>query len=54
MLDLAGVKAGSNVLDVAAGAGGQSIAAARRAGNRTVLATDLSPAILDHAQRAAN
>lgn len=54
MLDLAGVEAGSTVLDVAAGAGGQSIAAGRRVGlDGTVLATDLSPAILQHAQHAA-
>lgn len=54
MLDLAGATTGSNVLDVAAGAGGQSVAAGRRVGpTGTVLATDLSPAILDHAQRAA-
>ncbi len=54
MLDLAGVTAGSKVLDVAAGAGGQSIAAGRWVGpTGTVLATDLSPAILEHAQRAA-
>lgn len=55
MLDLAGVGAGSHVLDVAAGAGGQSVAAGRRVGpTGTVLATDLSPAILEHAQRAAD
>ena len=54
MLDLAGVTLGSNVLDVAAGAGGQSVAAGHRVGpTGTVLATDLSPAILEHAQRAA-
>ena len=54
MLDLAGVTAGSNVLDVAAGAGGQSVAAGRRVGSHgSVLATDLSPAILEHAQQAA-
>jgi SAM-dependent methyltransferase len=54
MLDTAGVTTGSRVLDVAAGAGGQSLAAARRAGpSGTVLATDLSPAILDHAAAAA-
>lgn len=54
MLDLAGVTAGSDVLDVAAGAGGQSVAAGHRVGPKgTVLATDLSPAILEHAQRAA-
>ncbi|MGH1488380.1 MAG: class I SAM-dependent methyltransferase [Acidimicrobiales bacterium] len=54
MLDLAGVSAGSRVLDVAAGAGGQSIAAGRRAGVAgEVLATDLSPTILEYAAKAA-
>jgi SAM-dependent methyltransferase len=54
MLDLAGVGEGSRVLDVAAGAGGQTIAAARRAGaSGAVLATDISPAILEQASRAA-
>ncbi len=54
MLDLAGVETASRVLDVAAGAGGQSIAAGRRVGPEgTVLATDLSPTILEHASRAA-
>lgn len=54
MLDLAGVADGSRVLDVAAGAGGQTLAAARRAGPRgQVLATDISPAILGHAKREA-
>jgi SAM-dependent methyltransferase len=47
MLDAARVTAGSRVLDVAAGAGGQSLAAARRGAQ--VLATDISPAILAHA-----
>jgi SAM-dependent methyltransferase len=50
MLDLAGVGPGSNVLDVAAGAGGQTLAAARRVGaSGRVLATDISPAILEYA-----
>ncbi len=54
MLDLAAVTAGTKVLDVAAGAGGQSIAAARRTGaSGTVLATDISPAILRHAESEA-
>jgi SAM-dependent methyltransferase len=54
MLDLAGVGAGSKVMDVAAGAGGQTIAAARRVGPEgRVLATDISPAILDFAATAA-
>jgi len=54
MLDQAGVGPGARVLDLAAGAGGQSIAAAKRVGPRgSVLATDISPAILDYAAAAA-
>jgi SAM-dependent methyltransferase len=54
MLDLAGVGKGSNVLDVAAGAGGQNLAAARRVGpTGAVLATDISPAILRFAESEA-
>lgn len=54
MLELAGVRAGSRVLDVAAGAGGQSIAAARRSGpSGAVVATDISPKILEFASVAA-
>lgn len=50
MLDAAGVHTGSVLLDVAAGAGGQSLIAARRAGSSgQVLATDISPAILTYA-----
>jgi ubiquinone/menaquinone biosynthesis C-methylase UbiE len=42
MLDMAGVGAGARVLDVAAGAGGQTLAAARRVGpSGSVLATDI-------------
>ncbi|HEX8754057.1 MAG TPA: methyltransferase domain-containing protein [Solirubrobacterales bacterium] len=54
MLDLAEVGPGDRVLDVAAGAGGQSLRAARRVGAAgTVLATDLSSEILRYAERAA-
>ena len=54
MLDLAGVHAGSRVLDVAAGAGEQTLVAARRAGpTGHVLATDISPTILTYAEKAA-
>lgn len=54
MLDLAGVATGSSVIDVAAGAGGQSITAAHRVGpTGHVLATDLSPEILRYAAKAA-
>ncbi len=54
MLDGAGVRSGSAVLDVAAGAGGQTLAAARRAGSSgRVLATDISPTILTYAAKVA-
>lgn len=54
MLEDAGVTAGSRVLDVAAGAGGQTLVAARLAGpTGEVLATDISPAILACAEQAA-
>ncbi|HEX6492948.1 MAG TPA: methyltransferase domain-containing protein [Candidatus Dormibacteraeota bacterium] len=54
MLDAAGVVPGARVLDVAAGAGGQTLAAARRVGpTGSVVATDISPTILTYAARAA-
>ncbi len=54
MLDLAGVASGSRVLDVAAGAGDQTLLAAERVGpGGSVLATDLSGAILEFAAREA-
>lgn len=54
MLNMAEVGPGSRVLDVAAGAGGQSIAAARRVGpDGHVLATDISSNILEFASEAA-
>lgn len=54
MLDAAGVTTGSQVLDVAAGAGGQTLAAARRAGaDGRVVATDISPTILTYAAKQA-
>jgi len=54
MLDLCEVGSGSRVLDVAAGAGGQTIAAARRAGpDGAVLATDISSNILELAEAEA-
>ena len=54
MLDLAEVREGSRVVDIAAGAGGQTIAAARRVGDGgSVLATDISAAILDFAASEA-
>lgn len=54
MLDAARIGPGSRVLDIAAGAGDQTLAAARRAGpTGYVLATDISPAILRYAKAAA-
>ena len=54
MLELARIGEGSRVLDVAAGAGGQTLAAARRVGPRgAVLATDISSRILEFAAREA-
>jgi SAM-dependent methyltransferase len=54
MLDLCALKDGDAVLDVAAGAGEQTLAAARRVGPAgKVLATDISPRILEFAAEAA-
>ena len=54
MLDMAEVGPGSRVLDIAAGAGGQTIAAAKRVGpSGYVLATDISSNILQFASETA-
>ncbi len=54
MLDSARLGEGSRVLDVAAGAGGQTLAAARRVGpTGAVLATDISSNILEFAAKEA-
>lgn len=54
MLDMCGITRGSRVLDVAAGAGEQTLAVARRVGETGhVLATDISPTILEYAESAA-
>src|SRR5262245_6948584 len=54
MLDQARIGTGSQVLDLAAGAGGQTLAAARRVWpSGSVLATDISPEILAFAADAA-
>jgi ubiquinone/menaquinone biosynthesis C-methylase UbiE len=54
MIDMAGLVPGARVLDVAAGAGEQTVAAARRAGREgRILATDISPTILRHAKAQA-
>ncbi|PZS36961.1 MAG: methyltransferase type 11 [Pseudonocardiales bacterium] len=55
MLDLTNVGAGAHVLDVAAGAGGQTLAAARRVGSSgRVLATDIAANLLAYAEQEAN
>src|SRR4029450_9521399 len=54
MLDLADVRTGSRVLDVAAGTGDQTLFAARRVGpNGYVFATDISASMLKLAADAA-
>jgi ubiquinone/menaquinone biosynthesis C-methylase UbiE len=54
LLDAAALKPGDHVLDIAAGTGDQSLLAARRVGSRgTVLATDLSEAMLKVAEQVA-
>jgi SAM-dependent methyltransferase len=54
MLDGAGVAPGASVLDIAAGSGGQTLAAAWRAGRQgRVVATDISPTILTYAAKEA-
>ncbi|GEO11440.1 class I SAM-dependent methyltransferase [Segetibacter aerophilus] len=54
MLEMAGITTGQRVLDVAAGAGEQSITAAKRVGSSGyVLATDISSNILEYAQKMA-
>ena len=54
LLDLADIHPGKRVLDVAAGAGGQTLRAARRVGpSGAVLATDISSKIIELAARDA-
>ena len=54
MLDMADIRAGHRVLDVAAGAGEQSVVTAKRVGPKGhVLATDISPRILEFALQSA-
>jgi len=54
MLDMAGISNGHRVLDIAAGAGEQSITAAKKVGlSGYVLATDISANILEYAKQMA-
>ncbi|MGB8193531.1 MAG: methyltransferase domain-containing protein, partial [Chitinophagaceae bacterium] len=55
MIEMAGIDTGHRVLDVAAGAGEQSMSVAKKVGpSGYVLATDISPNILQFAQTMAN
>ncbi len=55
LIDMAGIKTGARVLDVACGGGSQTIEVAKRVGpDGVVVASDISAAMLDHVrQRAA-
>lgn len=54
LLDMAGVKAGQRVLDVACGAGAQTIQAAKRVGSEgEVVACDISGTMLEHVRQNA-
>jgi ubiquinone/menaquinone biosynthesis C-methylase UbiE len=54
MLEMAGVEAGSLVLDLACGAGSQTMMAAKRVGpSGHVVATDISPTMLEHVRSRA-
>lgn len=54
MLDLASIGPGDRVLDVAAGTGEQTLAAARRVGpSGHILATDVAAAMLERAAASA-
>jgi len=54
LLDMAGVKAASRVLDVASGAGHQTLRAANRVGpDGVVVASDISATMLDHVMQNA-
>lgn len=54
MIEVAGIDTGQRVLDVAAGAGEQSIDVAKKVGpSGYVLATDISPEILEFARKLA-
>lgn len=54
MLEMADIRSGQRILDVAAGAGEQSITAAKRVGpSGCVLATDISANILEYAKKMA-
>ncbi len=55
LIDMAGIRPGMRVLDLACGAGSQSIQAAKRVGpNGKVVASDISGAMLEYVRRNAS
>jgi ubiquinone/menaquinone biosynthesis C-methylase UbiE len=55
LIDMASIRSGMRVLDLACGAGSQSIQAAKCVGpNGTVVAIDISPTMLQHVHRNAD
>lgn len=55
MLDMAGLSSGMRVLDIACGAGSQTLVAARRVGPKgRVVATDIAASMLEHVERNAS
>ena len=55
LLDMAGIESGMRVLDLACGAGNQTIRAAQRVGpNGSVGASDISATMLEHVRRSAD
>ena len=54
LIDMAGIEPGMRVLDLACGAGNQTIRAARRVGpNGSVVASDISPTMLEYVRQSA-
>ena len=54
LIDLAGIRPGMRILDLACGAGSQTIQVARRVGpNGKVVASDISSTMLEHVRRSA-
>jgi ubiquinone/menaquinone biosynthesis C-methylase UbiE len=55
LIDMAGIQTGMRVLDIACGAGNQTIQAAKRVGpNGIVVASDISPTMLEHVRKNAS
>jgi ubiquinone/menaquinone biosynthesis C-methylase UbiE len=55
LIDMAGIRPGMRVLDIACGAGSQTMQAAKRVGpNGRVVASDISAGMLDHVRRNAD